>query len=480
MARFFLGLAFIVSAVGILQNKLWELAGVTPILFLDLALMLPAVVLGSIYWWKGRSYASCWPVVLCIALVWISLLFPGNVERSRGLLIAALVTIPLPLAALMVEKRMWTFCAKIYVWANAVAMAAAIWFESRVENSFLSLVGRFGFLVSADGSSHTGNPNQVGGQFAFASVVAFILYLKSSESAEEGRSESRSPDVYLILMVLLSIGCMMTASRGAFVAWFPAIGILFVLGTRHLPATRHRDLVALSAMGVLAVFSLVAADRAAPWEKLAERFGDKQEIGSFSNRSDVWLGAVKAWQSKPDYVWRGTGIGMADDVLGEFSPNPEEDDQGVLRKNCHNAAIEWVLSLGVLGIVAGCCLAGSMVYQMFRLDGRDGNVGRTAMIICVLVFAMTAVNYRHKSWPATGALVLAMLTEPALRRREDPSENDESASPLLAGHHYQMASQLSRCRSVDRPDADPSITGVLSVSPSRGQENGPDPPSRVW
>ncbi|MHB8899580.1 MAG: O-antigen ligase family protein, partial [Thermoguttaceae bacterium] len=383
MARLALTLALVVSALGILQNKLFELIGLPPILFSDLALMLPAVMLGSFYWWKGRSYASSWPVVLCVALVWVSLLYPGNVERTRGLLIAALVTIPLPLAALMVESRSWTFCAKVYVWANAVAMAAAIWFESRVENSFLSLVGRFGFLVSADGSSHTANPNQVGGQFAFASVVAFILYLKSSETADDA-NRPRFPDVYLLLMVMLSIGCMMTASRGAFVAWFPAVGMLFFLGTRQLPMARLRDLVVLSVMGLLFVLALVAADRDAPWEKLAERLGDKREIGNLSNRSDVWFGALEAWQSDPDFVWRGTGIGMADDVLGEFSPNPDEDDEGVLRKNCHNAAIEWVLSLGLVGIAVGCCLGGSVVYQMCRLDGQDRNVGRTAMIICLV------------------------------------------------------------------------------------------------
>ncbi len=466
MARFVLGLAIVVSAVGILQNKLWELAGVTPMLFFDLILMLPAVVLGSVYWWKGRSYASSWPVVFCIALVWISLLYPGNVEKLRGLLIAVLVTIPLPLAALVVEKQLWTFCGKVYVWANAVAMVAAIWFESRVEHSFLNLVGRFGFLASADGAYHTGNPNQVGGQFAFASVVAFILYLKSSEKANQG-NESRFPDTYLILMVMLSIGCMMTASRGAFVAWLPAIGILYILGTRHLPMIRLRDLVALSAMGGLSVLSLMAAGKTAPWEKLAERLGDKQEIGNFSNRSDIWFGAIEAWQSDPDVLWRGTGIGMADDVVGQFSPHPDENDHGVLRKNCHNAAIEWLLSLGLVGILASGCLAVSMIYQMCRLDARDDNVGRTAMIICVVLFAMTAVNYRHKCWPATGALVLAMLTEPAIKRREDELEKDGDSSPHMGGCHFRRSPDASPSDSFARPSVDPYVANRCTPAKTR-------------
>ena len=426
MARVVLAIALMASAFGILEHKVWEFRGGEPIMFFDLLLMLPAVLLGSIYWWKGRSYASRWPVVLCIALAWISLFYPGNVEKSRGLLIATLVSLPLPLAALIVEKRAWEFCAKIYVWANGAAMLAAIWFESRVEHSVLSLMGRFGFLVAGNGSDYTANPNQVGGQFAFAAIVAFILYLKG---CEDEKSKSGFPDVYLILMAMLSAGCMMTASRGAFAAWLPAMGLLYFFGTRRLPRERLRDLVAVSAVGLLIVFSLLVAGRAAPWEKLTERFGDQRTMSNVSNRSDIWRGALRAWQADPDFFLRGTGIGMADNVAGEHSPLPEEDERGVLRKNCHNGAIEWILSLGLAGIVAGICLAGSIAYQMVRLDTRDRNVGRIAMIACVVIFAMTAVSYRHKCWPATGALVLAMLTEPAIRRREEHSDCESLSLP---------------------------------------------------
>jgi len=444
MARYVLAMAIVVSAFGVLMNKIWEFLGREPVLFFDLALMLPAVLLGSVCWWKGRSYASRWPVVLCVALIWMSLYFPGNSERLRGFLIAALVTIPLPLAALIVEKRAWSFCAKVYVWANAAMMTAALWFESRVEHSFLHALGRFGFLVRADGSSHTGNPNQVGGQLAFAAVVAFILYLKSCEEKKE-TADSKMPDVYLALMVFLSVGCMLTVSRGAFAAWLPAMGLLLVFGTGNLPMTRLRDLLALSCMGVILVVGLMVAKQTTPWGRLQERFG-ADSSRSLSGRADIWGSAVKAWQSHPDFIWRGTGIGMADDVLGQYSPTTDANDEGVLRKNCHNGAVEWMLSLGLVGIVVGMCLAGSMAYQTLRLDGRDRNVGRSAMIICVVIFAMTAVSYRHKCWPATAALVLASLTEPAVRRRKDGRSraSQVASSSTLTGYHFSGAQDVGR------------------------------------
>ena len=415
MARLALAMVFVTSAFGFLLPKFWELVGRPPVLFIDLALCLPAVLLGSFYWWKGRCFSSTWPVVLCIGLVWLSLAYPGNVEVMRGTFIAALVTLPLPVAALIVEKRAWAFSAQVYVWANAAAMLAALWFESRVETSIVAALGRFGFLAARDGASRMGNPNQVGGQLALAAVLAFVLYLKQQGGRQPRPATRRMPQVNLALMILLSIGCMLTASRGAFASWLCGVGALFLWGTRALPIWRVKDLLAISAIGLLFAMLLMAAGGTTPWGRLQERFGDERSNGSLSGRTEIWAAALKAWHSNPDFLWRGTGTGMADDVLGQFTPSAVEDEQGVLRKNCHNAFVEWALSLGLLGLAAGGCLASSAVYQAIRLDRREANVGRIAILGCVALFAMGAVSYRHECWPATGALVLAMLSEPAGR-----------------------------------------------------------------
>ena len=439
MARAVLVLAFTTAAFGFLQLKIWEAIGRQPIPFVDLAFMLPAVLLGGVYWWKGQSYASRWPVVLCILLVWLSLFYPGNTERMRGLYIGVLLTIPLPLAALVVEKRAWLFCAKVYVWANTAAVLMAFWFESRSESSLGVALGRFGFLVSDNGVDHTGNPNQVGGQLGFAAVLAFILYLKDGEESKDKDRTSRFPNVYLLVMIVLSITVMLTASRGAFAAWFPAVALLFALGTGGIAMSRLKDLVALSIAGVLVVMILSTAGQSTPWDQLNKRFGNRRTSGSLSGRSEIWVDALEAWQSHPDYIWRGTGIGMADDVLGRFSNYAKDDGEGgLLRKNCHNGFVEWMLSFGLVGIAAGVCLAGSMLYQALRLDMRDRNVARIALLSCSAIFALTSVSYRHECWTASSALALAMLTEPVWRRHKtDGKQVGEGASrPALAGSHF--------------------------------------------
>lgn len=458
MARLALAMVFVTSAFGFLLPKFWELLGRPPVLFVDLALCLPAVLLGSFYWWKGRCFSSTWPVVLCIGLVWLSLAYPGNVEVTRGTFIAALVTLPLPVAALVVEKRAWAFCAQVYVWANAAAMLAALWFESRVETSIVAALGRFGFLAAKDGASRMGNPNQVGGQLALAAVLAFVLYLKERGGQQPQPGSRRMPEINLALMILLSIGCMLTASRGAFASWLFGVGALFVWGTRALPLWRMKDLLAISMTGLLFAMLLMTAGGTTPWGRLQERFGDGRSNGSLSGRTEIWTAAMKAWNSNPDFLWRGTGTGMADDVLGQFTPSAVEDEQGVLRKNCHNAFVEWALSLGFLGLAAGGCLAASAAYQAIRLDRREANVGRLAILGCVALFAMGAVSYRHECWPATGTLVLAMLSEPRGRRTPLVRIGSQLASPepprpnVLSRHKAEPAA-LPPLDSVAAPPA---------------------------
>ncbi len=434
MANAALILTFVVAAFAYLFPKLWELVGRHPVAFTDLTLYLPAILLGSWAWWRRRSFASAWPVVCCVGLVWIGLAYAGPSQSLRGLLIAALLTIPLPVAALISQQRCWHLCAKTYVLANVAALVLALWFETRVAHGHVaSVLGRFGFLPTADGGGRTANPNQVGGQLALAAVLAFILYLSERPQASGAAGGRKKPWQFsLAWTVFLSAGCLLTASRGAFVSWFAGMGLLCVWGTRGQSARQMRDLVAAGAVGLVSVALLMTAGRAMPWDRLESRLTDARSMGTMAGRTQIWRNALTAWKSSPDLIWHGTGTGRADEVLGQFDDHAEEDDYGVLRKNCHNAFVEWGLSFGLLGIVAGTCLGAVVLYRALRLDRRERNVGRLAVLACVVLFAMTAVSYRHPCWMATGSLVLAMLGDPAVRSvpvRRRMTEQTRAESP---------------------------------------------------
>ena len=416
MVRLALQLAFVVSALGFVYPKCSESFNQPPIPFIAMVMHVPAVLIGTWYWCKGRSFAASWPVIACVTLVWIGLAYAGNSESDRGFLIAALLTIVLPLAALIVEKRAWLMCAKTYVIANGVAMAMALWYETRgdLANSWL-VVYRFGFLWAKNGATQLANPNQVGGQLAFASVIAFIIYLKDYSSQTRRVAGPVAANSYLGLAVFLSLGCLLTASRGAAASWLVGMGMLTIWGTRSQSPARQKGLVFLMSGGVLLLmFGVVAADFS-PWGNLQNRIG-QDSVVSLGNRRRIWQDAYIAWTSDPDFICRGTGTGMADEVLGRITVDAEEDDYGVLRKNSHNSFVEWILSFGILGIVCGTALMASVFHKALLLDHGEQNVGRLAILATASVFALTAVSYRHPCWMATGSLMLAMLSGTPARR----------------------------------------------------------------
>jgi O-antigen ligase/polysaccharide polymerase Wzy-like membrane protein len=434
MAKLVLQLAFVVSALGFVYPKCSESFHQPPIPFINLVMCVPAVLMGSWYWWKGRSFASSWPVIACVILVWLGLAYQGNSESDRGLLIAALLTVVLPMGALIVEKRAWLMCAKTYVIANGVAMAMALWYETKgdLANSLL-VVYRFGFLWAEDGVTQLANPNQVGGQLAFAAVTSFIIYLKEISSQEQRSGGRWGANRYLGLAAFLSLGCLLTASRGAAASWLVGMGILTVWGTRSQSPARQKGLAFLMSGGVLLLTFGVVAAGLSPWENLQKRIGQDSAL-SVGNRMRIWQDAYIAWTSDPDFILRGAGTGMADEVLGGITVDAEEDDYGVLRKNCHNSYVELILSFGVLGIVCGTALAVSMFHKALLLDHGERNVGRLAILFTALVFALTAVSYRHSCWLATGSLILAMVSGTPQRRR----------APAAGASHSESSTDLPR------------------------------------
>ena len=419
MAKLVLQLAFVASALGFVFPKCSEGFNMPPTQFIVLGLHIPAVLMGSLYWWKGRGFAGSWPVIACATLVWIGLAYAGNSESDRGLLIAALVTIVLPVSALIVEKRAWLMCAKTYVIANGVALAMALWYETNggdLGHSWV-LLYRFGFLWAENGSTALANPNQVGGQLAFASIIAFIIHLREHSSQERRAAGPVGANLYLGLAVSLSLGCLLTASRGAAASWLVGMGMLAIWGTRSLSLARQKGLAFLMAGGVLMSMFAMVVGGLSPWDSLQKRIGE-DSVFSAGNRMELWQDAFTAWTSDPDFFFRGTGTGMADGVLGRITVDAELDNYGALRKNCHNSYVEWILSFGLLGIVCGTALMASMLHKALLLDRGEQNVGRLAILLAALVYALTAVSYRHTCWIATGSLMLAMVSGTPARRGE--------------------------------------------------------------
>lgn len=413
MGKLALRLAFVAAGLNYTALKLGEIFHYDKPLLFNVALCLPAVVLGATSWWAVRSFARSWPVVVCILIVWLGLIFAVQRENHRGVLATSYLTMALPVAALIVEKRCWWLCAKTYVFANAFALGLALWFEYQDHGiGMLYKLYRFGFLMSDDGTMKLANPNVVGGQLAFASVLAFVLYLRTGVQREPPENTSDRPRKFsLAWTVFLALGCILTASRGAFFAWLGGITLLMFCGTRTQKPGRLRDLVAVTSVLLSATLFISVGTGIQPWKNLQQRLDVNGDVFTASGRVLIWKAAYDAWRSNPRYLFFGAGTGAAPEALGRYLGLTKSDGVTPGALDAHNAFVEWLLSFGLIGIGGGVCLLTAVLRKAHRMDRRDGTFNRRAILVCLGLASMNYVTYYQLFFVAAGALVLAMLSE---------------------------------------------------------------------
>ncbi len=445
MGRLTLKLAFVAAGLNYTVLKLGEIFHYESPLLLAVALCVPAAILGSTSWWAVGSFARSWPVVVCIAIAWLGLIFTLQPNNHRGFVAASYLTMALPIAALIVQHRCWWLCAKVYVFANAFALALTFWLE--YQNSGLGMLSklyRFGFLMSDDGTMRLANPNVVGGQLAFASVLALILYLRTGSRANVAGHPSDRPGRFSLgWSVFLAAGCILTASRGAFVALLGSAAMLLFWGTRSQTAGKLKDLVAVANLLLLMVLFVVVGTGVTPWGNLQQRLDVGVELFTASGRVAIWKAAFDAWCSNTRYFLFGAGPGAAPEALARHVglTRPDGVTPGAL--DAHNAFAEWGLSCGLIGIAAGICLLWAVVRKARQMDRREGTVNRQAILVCFGLTSMNYVTYYQLFFVAAGALILSMLSEaPAVVKPADTACNavampTNKSESIPKGSHLQ-------------------------------------------
>lgn len=450
MARFCLQMAFAVAAFRVIAPKVFDHFEIQHFRFFYPLFYLPAVILGIRSWLRVPSFARSWPVAACVAVVWIGVVHAGEWRSEwdlyRGFRSAMMITIVLPLGALIVQKRCWLQCAKTFVFTSAVVLVTVLWFTYWVDyDPSLRSAQRFGMMYSSDGTARLVNPNHLGSQLALAAVLVFILHLRGQKRQAHLPQDAKRPRQFSLgWTAFLSMGCLLTASRGAFVAWLGGMGLLFVWGTKTQDRGRLRDLVVQAAfLGLLAI-ALATAGGPTPWSSMVERFSDSGpgSLSSLGGRLPIWRNAYVAWRSSTTHTLFGTGMGLAEELLGEYDEAAVKDEFGVLQRDTHSTFVNWLLSFGLLGLVPGVCLLIVAFRKARELDRREGMLDRQSILAVAVLFSMTGVFYNRFYWLAAAPLILAMLSE---RRPDLPLASE----PL--GPHANAAILARRGRRTDPP-----------------------------
>lgn len=453
-----LGLAFFAIGLQFCFPRLFAFLRLPLIPFLGMAMCLPATLLGVGSWLRARSFAASWPVVVCALLAWASLVYAEESQGKRAFYFAALLTMTLPVAALIAQQRAWAFCAKAFILGSAAATLIVAWLQLVVERGWMNIGGiRFGLFFHRSLGERATNPNEVGFQLALATILTLVLYLRSGTAGSDSSRRNRG-GLGLVLMAILTSGCLLTVCRGAIVSIAVGLSILLLRGTRGQYIGRLRELVVATVLALTFVLFLAAASGRTPWEGLKNRFVGDKSVSTLGNRLDIWKNVFRAIGSNPKYLWFGAGTGMASQVLGRFDVGAMEDDYGQLHRNCHNIYLDWILTYGLLGLAAGACLVLAVWHRAVGLDRRDGGIARISFLATVSLLGMTGTMYQHVAWAATGSLVLAMLSDAPLFGGPLPSARARTRSP------FDLPAALPRRRPA-RTAAVPCVSPAAGARP---------------
>lgn len=439
----------------------------------------PAFLLGTMYWLHFPTFARSQPVLVFAVVPIAGLTYASLAAGNSPLVVAAFLVMGIPIAAMITVHRWWIPAARIFVVANAAALLLILYLDYLVHSGgWGRILARFGFTLLETGEAST-NPNQVGGQFALAAVIGVLLFVRSGRSLPQSVAEMlgsddpyrrgfadglgaptigasgraafvREPHIAavppraaaeafrsslthrwkiagptkakaldwwsLVAAGPLTLGCILTGSRGAGLALLASLGVLLFADTRSQDRGRLRDLVALGTLAVWLGCLAVFLSGINPLERIQQRLmgSEGESVRSLGSRLPIWENAFRAWRADAGSILIGAGTGQAEIALGRIDAGAKLGDHGEYRRACHNMFIEWLLSFGVFGLLPGIWFYWTCWRRAALLDRAEGTFSRRTLLLAVTLFGMTADLHRHFHWVVMSAWLLAMLDSASL------------------------------------------------------------------
>lgn len=268
-----------------------------------------------------------------------------------------------------------------------------------------------------------GSPNSAGGVAGLALLINLSRVLWPN-----GRSVGALVASCLFATVALA-ALALSGSRNA--AASAAFGTLLLLVLRwRISAVMALVAVAVGAL-VMTVLSLWS-DAADAIVSMVSRTRSGGDVRNLTGRTAIWDFVWKSWQSSPIF---GYGLGSTRAIISEGWATV----WGKTTATAHNALLESLLDLGVLGSVLVFGLVASVVRDLVRGIRYAGpfapNVSLAFGVMAfVIIFGLAEKSFAGTPSTSTGALfIVAAIAAAALRRPTDEVAEARTATIRAAG-----------------------------------------------
>ncbi|MEJ2405969.1 MAG: O-antigen ligase family protein [Candidatus Thiodiazotropha sp.] len=373
-----------------------------------------------------------------LGLMLIALLLSGEAWRSLirqslfwlSLLIIGYITLRMTDAASLVAAEQKTQHNQARDWIQLFLFFIPAWWISRVPGriptTLALMFGGFtlGILSSLDAEMlkqitegarsgmHFGKPIIFGFDCA-AAILALILFimiqLNPDSELPSGRRNLRI-GLAVVGILFFTEGLIVSQSRGVWLAFLFALPTIFATlkftrRSRRQPAIRvFKPMLAMSLIAILIL--------AFNWNTITARVTSEQKelgivvtqglgkapLSSSTYRLHLWQFGLEKWLQRPFTGW-GPGTTHA---LVEADDNPGlRDERGVSFDHLHNAYLEVVFQLGLIGIVLIALVCGLMIAKLMEAYRRK----RVSLYFIAFLFSNFALisvysltDFRHLHW----------------------------------------------------------------------------------
>lgn len=401
MNRLALFLALFSPPLRTLMTVLTAKSGVELLPYPQLALCVPAALIGLVRWRHQDGYRLVgihW-VVAAAAIGCLSLMWSQESERGRAAVILVGTFIGLPIGRLIAMEGLVSWSGKVFSLGCAVQLLTILLLTSDA--------GRLGQLA-LDDAGRISNANEFGGlMVAGIAVAVSFLMVGTNLTRSEPAGFIGSYGFVMGLIGFLSLGALLSGSRSALVCLALLSGV-YMLGSREIVGR----ILLVMMLGVVVV-GLVAADSDV-MQTATERFRDTENVQSLGDRRQIWEAGWDIWQ---DHFFQGVGVGSVEKSLALYLvnyPGTKRGEDGVGRKAAHNGYLEWILSVGLLGIIPLLGAMLTLAVNSIRLDRLENGMRRQMLTLFCLVFCMTTTIFRLSYWVPLCALLCSLMTQKRL------------------------------------------------------------------
>jgi O-antigen ligase len=373
-----------------------------------------------------------------LGLMFIGLLFSPEARRRlprHTLFWVSLVTIGYILlrvvvAAGEIETEQKTQFNQARDWIQLFIFFIPAWWLSRsperISTSLLLVLSGFflGILGSLDSTLlsqitqgarsglHFGKPVIFG--FDCAAVIlgltAAIMYQLNPKTPRTRLRQATLIGLTTLALLFFTQGLIVSQSRGVWLAILFALPTLFLILKFSRHSRRQSKIpVFLPLLGLMLITTLVLASN---WKTISTRVLseqkeleivvsdglDKAPLSSSTYRLHLWQFGLEKWLERPFTGW-GPGTTYA---LVDADSNPGlKDERGISFDHLHNAYLEVVFQLGLIGIILAALICGLMIAKLMESYQRKYiSTYFLAFLFSnfVLIAIYSLTDFRHLHW----------------------------------------------------------------------------------